>query len=557
MTFPSSLRKISILKPENNRSCYEQSIRSSKVFNDPVIKNLLQSNDKCRRLGLNLDHKFYADLIPKNNFASKLSYYIEVAKIKLTHSNKKLQKRINNYIDNHFTAPNDELIKMELPKTQIDYEGLRTNLGNSPILKDRANDYTEAARYINTNWNKLYRKTPKTTESSLIPLPKPFIIPGGRFREIYYWDSYFTTLGLNRSKLSSVSEGMTENFLHLVNKYGFIPNGNRSYYLSRSQPPVFALMVDELKAGKSKKWLGKYYDGVQKEYAFWMKPNEHYVKEVGLNRFYDSQDKKRIESFGDDNKNLKHIPDKFYQNERAICESGLDFSKKYSDGPLNVIPIELNSLLYKYETLLSGWAKDLGKPQESKMWLEKAETRKQNMFKYLYDDKTEIFKDYNLNKKTFTNTDNLMTNFPLWVNLLSKDNPKEVSIAKNIKDYTVKNFEKENGLVLLKEDAVLDKDALIKKEPNEYQWDSPNGWAPLQYITAKGFENYGFKDDSNRVMKKWLDLNTDLFKKQGKFYEKYNVVSQNEGAKTCYPEQDGFGWTNGIYLEFLHKLMSK
>ncbi|MDD3420126.1 MAG: trehalase family glycosidase [Candidatus Gastranaerophilales bacterium] len=556
-TFPFGLQKINILTPKSQRSCYEQSIKSSKVFNDPVLKKLFASNKALRNLGLDPDNKFYADLIPKDNFKSKLSYYYEVAKIKLSSSRKSLAKRIGSYLDNHFNPPNDELIKVELPKANIDYGVLKSEISKSTLLKDRAQDYTEAAKYIDDNWGNLYRRTPETTDSSLIPLPKPFVVPGGRFREIYYWDSYFTTLGLNRSKRSSVSEDMTENFLHLVDKYGFIPNGNRTYYLSRSQPPVFGLMVDELKDGKSKEWLGKYYNGVKKEYDFWMKPDEHYVSEVGLNRFFDSKDTKRIESFGDDNKNMKHVPKKFYQNERAICESGLDFSKKYSDGPLNVIPIELNSLLYKYETLLGDWAMELGKPNESKLWQKRAQTRKENMFKYLYDEKTGVFKDYNFKKKNFTNTDNLMMNFPLFVGLLSKDNPKELKIASNIKNFTVENFEKPHGVILLKEDAVLDENAFIKKEANEYQWDSPNGWAPLQYITAKGFENYGFEDDSNRIMKKWLDLNTDMFKKEGKFFEKYNVVSKDENAKTCYPEQDGFGWTNGIYLEFLHNLKSK
>ena len=529
---------IALFSLNSNANCkdfYDKNIKSSDVFNDPVIQFLLKDKAPLREMGLNPDQKFYADLIPKETF----------------------ERRIKTYLKQNFYTPENELIKVKLSQPKINYPKLKADLINNDVSEENAKRYVKNVKYINNNWENLYRRTPEKTESSLIPLPNPFIVPGGRFREVYYWDSYFTILGLERSGLSDVSDNMVENFLYLVNKYGFIPNSNRIYYLSRSQPPFFALMIEKTRKNKNKEWLGRFYEGVVKEYWFWMKPGEHYINEIGLNRYYDSKDVKRIEAFGDDNKNLVEIPDKFYQNERSICESGLDFSKKYSAGALNIIPVELNSLLYRYETLLSNWALKLGKQIESKEWAKRARVRKQNMFKYLYDKESGIFQDYNFNKKIFTNYQNLTSIYPLWVRLLDKNNPEENKIAATTREFVLKNLEKPYGVILLESKKTITQNAFIKKDENEYQWDSPNGWAPLQLITIEGLKNYGFYTDSERITRKWIDLNTDVFEQEGKFFEKYNVISGNQNIKTCYPGQDGFGWTNGVYLELIYELLNK
>ena len=147
--------------------------------------------------------------------------------------------------------------------------------------------------HIENLWTVLQRKSDLGIHgSSLLPLPYEYIVPGGRFREIYYWDSYFTMLGLKESGLHELMESMVRNFVHLIDNYGHMPNGNRTYYLSRSQPPVLSMMVDLLSEVKGEKVYTHYYPAIEKEYLYWMdeyKTTRHVVKMPDgstLNRYY-------------------------------------------------------------------------------------------------------------------------------------------------------------------------------------------------------------------------------------------------------------------------------
>ena len=224
-------------------------------------------------------------------------------------------------------------------------------------------------------WEVLQRQADtKQPNSSLLPLPKSYIVPGGRFREIYYWDSYFTMLGLMESKRFSLIENMLDNFKYLIDQYGHIPNGNRSYYLSRSQPPFFALMVDLLAQKKGPAIYKKYFSALEKEYAFWMegssslKDGQAHRRVVRmedgsiLNRYWDDIRAPRQESFAEDINTFAQTKDSMtFTNLRAGAESGWDFSSRWfadttrlsSIETTNIIPVDLNSLLYAYETILS------------------------------------------------------------------------------------------------------------------------------------------------------------------------------------------------------------
>ncbi len=228
-------------------------------------------------------------------------------------------------------------------------------------------------KHIDTLWQVLYRRHDTVSKySSLIALPNDFVIPGGRFRETYYWDSYFTMLGLQESHQTRIIHNMIGNFAYMIDKYGFIPNGTRTYYLTRSQPPFFSMMLDLLAKDEGEKVIIQYQPELLKEYAFWMKgaaklkPDEAYRMVVRmhdgevLNRYWDDSDQPREESYKKDvaaGKLTKEKLSDFYRNIRAAAESGWDFSTRWLDttGKLEtiqttfIIPVDLNCLLYHLE----------------------------------------------------------------------------------------------------------------------------------------------------------------------------------------------------------------
>src|ERR1700761_4340792 len=261
-------------------------------------------------------------------------------------------------------------------------------------------------KHIDTLWEVLYRKHDTVSKySSLISLPNDFIIPGGRFRETYYWDSYFTMLGLQESHKTKIIQNMIGNFAYMIDKYGFIPNGTRTYYLTRSQPPFFSMMLDLLAKDEGEKVLIHYQPELLKEYAFWMsgaeklKPGEAYRMAVRMpdgelmNRYWDDSDKPREESFKKDvdaGKLTKQKLGDFYRNIRAAAESGWDFSTRWLDttGKLEtiqttfIIPVDLNCLMYHLELSIANSYHLQGNGLKYKEYTTKALLRKKAILKY-------------------------------------------------------------------------------------------------------------------------------------------------------------------------------
>jgi alpha,alpha-trehalase len=209
--------------------------------------------------------------------------------------------------------------------------------------------------------------------SSLIPLPNPYVVPGGRFREVYYWDSYFTMVGLVESGRRDLVRSMLDNFAHLIRTVGHIPNGNRTYYLSRSQPPYFAAMVGLYARAADSVQALRYLDALEAEHTFWMtgatglRPGEAFRRVVRLpsgavlNRYWDDRPEPRPEAYKPDFEIARSVRDadreRFYRNTKATAESGWDFSSRWmrdsSDlrtlETIDLVPVDLNSLLYHAE----------------------------------------------------------------------------------------------------------------------------------------------------------------------------------------------------------------
>jgi len=297
---------------------------------------------------------------------------------------------------------------------------------------------------------------------------------------------------------------------------------------------------DDLSIKENKEWLEEAYKIIIHEYKNnWMNPGTHYVSTIGLNRYYDAISKKRPESWGNDNVDTHNTP-LFYQNERAECESGWDFSNRFDQKALNYIPVDLNSLLYQYEMLFEKWALLLSKDDEAKYWKEQASKRKILIDKYLWNQEDGMYYDYNFKNGVQSSYKSLAAVYPLWVGLASEDQ------ARSVKTNIVDLFEFDGGVV-----------TSLDKSHQKLQWNYPNGWPPLQWITVDSLNKYGYTADAKRIADKWIDLNLKYFDSTGKFLEKYNVVDLTINTTGSYPNQDGFGWTNGVYLKILDTFYKK
>jgi len=431
-------------------------------------------------------------------------------------------------------------------------------LPSSPSSDFEADMNRTASAHIHHLWEVLTRQADQHIEgSSLIPLPHPYIVPGGRFGEVYYWDSYFTMLGLATSGRHDMIENMLDNFAHLLDKISFIPNGNRTYFLGRSQPPFFAAMVNLLVAEKGDAILGKYLPALEKEYQFWMAgaeglslehPSHRRVVRLQdgaiLNRYWDDRQGPRPESYPEDLELAEassQAPQDLYQNLRAACESGWDFSARwFGEGTdfktirtTELIPVDLNALLFHLEETLATAYRLQENTSKNIDFEAKAQRRKMAIQTYCWNSQTDFFEDYHFPSQHTTGIPTLAAVYPLFFNIAKTS--QAAAVAKRIQT----DFLKAGGVV-------------TTLMGSGQQWDSPNGWAPLQWMSIKGLRQYGFDVIANEIRDNWTVLNVRVYRNTGKMMEKYNVTDMDLGAGGGeYPVQDGFGWTNGVLLKLL------
>ncbi len=429
-----------------------------------------------------------------------------------------------------------------------------------------ASDYVSdtsisTAEHINRLWDRLTRPADEpVTGSSRVPLPHPYVVPGGRFREIFYWDSYFTMLGLKESDRADLIRAMLNNFAYLIDQFGFIPNGNRTYFLSRSQPPFLALMVGLLAEIDGPAVLTSFLPQLQREFKFWNKSVSELTSEKPitqrlaqlpaggvLNRYSDDTPTPRPEAYRQEieltelTDRLGIVPETLYTHIRAACESGWDFSSRwFADGQTmatihtaDIVPIDLNCLLCGLEMTLRDASVQTGLAEEATWYGTLATIRGQLIRATLWNDETGFFHDFDAVANQQTPALTLAGVFPLFFNLAT---PQQ---AQRIRDRLKADFLQAGGWV-------------TTLNHTGEQWDWPNGWAPLQWMVYQGLTNYGFTETARDGRDRWLALNDKVFKATGKMTEKYNVV---DAALTTgggeYANQDGFGWTNGVYLRLL------
>ncbi|WP_244755596.1 alpha,alpha-trehalase TreF [Pseudoxanthomonas helianthi] len=414
----------------------------------------------------------------------------------------------------------------------------------------------DVRKHIDALWSVLERKPgPVDPRGSLLPLPHPYVVPGGRFNEIYYWDSYFTMLGLEESGRHDLAVDMVKNFAWLIDHYGHIPNGNRVYYLNRSQPPFFAAMVNLIAERDGPSTLKTYLPQLQQEYDFWMegadtlKPGEAHRRAVRLadgtllNRYWDDCPLPREESYGNDVRTAaesKRPAAEVYRNLRAGAESGWDFSSRwFADGKtlatirtIEIGPPDLNSLLYHLETTLAEAYGVAGQKDEATRMRERADARKKAILQHLWNAKDGVFEDYLWKEGRTTGHVTAATLYPLFFGIAGRDQADRT--AKRVQETLLQP----NGLA-------------TTTVRTGQQWDLPNGWAPLQWIAIRGLDAYGHRDLAATIARRWIAGNLAVYRQSGKLVEKYNVTRSAEGGGGEYPLQDGFGWTNGVLRKLL------
>ena len=442
---------------------------------------------------------------------------------------------------------------------------LRTFVEQNFVLPQPAGDgyHTVTSQsmvaHVNALWPVLTRHPDSVdARSSLIPLPNPYVVPGGRFREIYYWDSYFTMQGLVKSGHTDLVKNMLDNFAHLIMTVGHIPNGNRTYYLTRSQPPYFAAMVALYAGATDSTQALPYLEALEREHAFWMdgadqlKPGQFYRRAVRmpegvvLNRYWDDSDEPRPESYRPDVEIGMTLPDSlrasFYRNVRASAESGWDFSSRWMRDPKDLrtlettelLPVDLNSLLYNAERVIAAlraFRKGAGDEEGARRFTRLADARRDAIHNLMYEPSRGFFYDVRWRTgERVLDRPSLAAAAPLYFGVATPD--QGVRTAARLEA----EFLKPGGFVTTNFNS-------------GQQWDGPNGWPPLEWLTIEGVRRYRRDDLADQATTRWLNLIQRTYRATGRMMEKYDVVNPNRKAGGGeYPTQDGFGWTNGVAL---------
>jgi alpha,alpha-trehalase len=441
----------------------------------------------------------------------------------------------------------------------------------------------------------------KIDPAGLLYLQNRYVVPGGRFNEMYGWDSYFIIRGLVRDGRIDLAKGMVENFFFEIEHYGGVLNANRTYYLTRSQPPFLTSMIlavydaEKAKGNQNTDWLAKAYDYAVKDHALWTS-EPHLAGSTGLSRYFDFGNGPAAESVKDETGHYRQVaayflgqPDfgrdylvessaskpspvaagplfalqicdvaktmarpacdsagtvaltaDYYKGDRSMRESGFDISFRfgpYGAATHHFAPVCLNSLLYKSEKDLEQMSATLGLKEESEKWHELAEQRKANIQKYLWDSDRGLYFDYNFEKHERSTYDYVTTFYPLWAGIATPEQAR--AVVKNIGI-----FERPGGLVM-------------SPYKTGGQWDYPYAWAPNQLMADEGMRRYGFHQDADRVSYKFLSMVMENFQRDGTIREKYDAVKRSTETDVTagyHMNIVGFGWTNGVFLVLLHEL---
>ncbi|XP_034556589.1 trehalase [Notolabrus celidotus] len=422
------------------------------------------------------------------------------------------------------------------------------------------------AEKIHLLWKSLGRKIHSSVKDqpelySQIYTPHPVVVPGGRFRELYYWDSYWVINGLLLSEMTQTAYGMIQNFLYLVDRYGFVPNGGRIYYERRSQPPFLTLMVESYyQATKDKEFLRAALPTLEREYVFWMQNRSVAVRANGaeykLNRYHVEVGLPRPESYTDDLELAEGLSDEgkeqLWMDLKAGAESGWDFTSRWyidSDGHNNgtlgstrtsqIVPTDLNALLCLSEKTLASFHRILGDGDSAAQYEQAAARRLQAIEAVLWDAERGAWFDFNLvtNSKHFEFYPSNMA--PVWAQCYSQPAMGEKAVQ----------YLKRSGALQFPNGVPT------SLRESGQQWDYPNAWPPLQHMLIHGLSQLPSEEAkqlASDLAQRWIKTNWLAYEKYDGMFEKYDVNGDGKpGGGGEYEVQLGFGWTNGVALQLL------
>jgi alpha,alpha-trehalase len=418
------------------------------------------------------------------------------------------------------------------------------------------------AEHIDSLWPYLVRQPEQHPPcGSLLPLPHEYVVPGGRFVEMYYWDSYFTMLGLAESGQRDCLHAMTDNFAWLIDRYGHVPNGNRTYYLSRSQPPVFALMTRLCEERGGQPAIG-YLPQLRREHAFWMDgegrlpPGQAHRRLVHLpdgtllNRYWDERCTPREESWREDVATAARSErprEEVYRHLRAAAESGWDFSTRWmAEGSedlasiltTDVLPVDLNAFLHELECTIARLSRASGDAQGADAFEARAKRRARAIRTLLWDAQGGFFVDHDWRLQRRRSGLSAAALAPLYCGVALPSQAEAMA-------------------AVVRERLLAPGGMGCTEHASGEQWDRPNGWAPLQWMAAEGLQRYGQDALAAEIRRRWLATVQSLYAREGKLVEKYALREDlahpaKGGGGGEYPLQDGFGWTNGVTRRWLH-----
>jgi alpha,alpha-trehalase len=473
------------------------------------------------------DSKTFANCIPKFPAAAIMADY-----------EKECRKRgfnLKTFVDQHFTVPSS-VASPRKPKSTV-----------------------SAQQYISDLWPALTRKPSGSARAgSLLPLPKPYVATDSRTTEFTYADSYFTLLGLQASKEITLLRAMIDNAAHLIKTYGFVPASNRTYALSRSEPPVFSLMTGLLSEVQGRRVLVNYLPALQQEYNFWMDGRGKVTAKepafrrvvrldegVFLNRYYDDRETPRPEAYREDlalAKNTKDAPTLF-RHIRAGAESGWAFSSRWlkdskalrSIHTTDIIPVDLNCLLLNLERTLAEGYRLKGDKRRTRMYQVLAQQRHDAIQQYCWSDKRRFYFDYDFIARKHTPVYSAAAALPLFVKIATLDQ------ARNVGQTLQRDFLKAGGLL-----------ATTTTRTSQV-WDAPNGYASVQWFAIQGLRNYNLTELASQIRENWLAETLDFYKATGNFLPFYDVTGNALPPSNGVPLPDGYGPTSGVLLRLLNE----
>jgi alpha,alpha-trehalase len=396
------------------------------------------------------------------------------------------------------------------------------------------------ARYITAEWSACVRCGSHRPHIVSIPIPHTVPSPRGQFQAMFYWDLYFTNLGLMRSGRIDLARSNCDALLWWIDRQGFVPNSAFVGDDNRSQPPVLAAMVREVySVTRDRVWAGAAVARLEKEYDFWVKNRSfadglahhgHQADDAYLERFYDETLCVRLGASREVSRDEKT---RVAGQRLAEAESGLDFTPLFGGRALDHADIKLNTLLWTYETNLAWFARalDAGAAVADR-WASRAEERRRAIDASLWDDSRGIFRPRNIVTNAFSPVADLETFYPLWAGLATPEQ------ARRVRDNLVV-FEHEFGL---SQTEIL--------PDRTYQWAYPNGWPPSHWIVASGLRRYGFDEDACRIARKYCETQRRLFVRSSHLWEKVDVTTGDPGTAE-YGADPMLGWTAGVFIALL------